>query len=124
MSLCHRILTKSFQYLAQKKEQLAALGEWTHINCLRPSSREQIKDDVLRQLIHTPKKNSLGSSVSGEQESQKFSALSTIDLDMVTAWDDENRVWGVREVPGGTISFLFEKESTDPSSEEADSAEV
>jgi len=70
-------------YMQKKKAGLAALGEWTHINCLT-SSGGHIQDDILRKIVST--------STDG---------IST------KAGVDKQR--SVRDVPGGTISFLFEK---------------
>ncbi|KAJ3518137.1 hypothetical protein NLJ89_g63 [Agrocybe chaxingu] len=68
-------------YLQKKRADLAALGEWSHINCLKPFSCDRIQDDVLRKAI-TPK--------SEEMSDQDFQS-------------------SIRDLPGGTISFLFEK---------------
>ncbi|KAF8070293.1 P-loop containing nucleoside triphosphate hydrolase protein [Lyophyllum atratum] len=95
-------------YLQKKKDGLAALGEWKHINCLRPSTRDDIQDDILRKLIDfhkTPAKDSILPS----PKSRLDRLLSAVDLQNVTA---ASRVLTVHDVPGGTISYLFQKSST------------
>ncbi|KAH7888361.1 P-loop containing nucleoside triphosphate hydrolase protein [Phlebopus sp. FC_14] len=105
--------------LKKKKAQLAALGEWTHINCLRSLAREDIHDDVLRRLLYfseIPEED----DVITESKSRLNSLLSAVDLDNIAAMDDTKLLLSVRDVPGGTISFLFEKTSTSSSDDGPD----
>ena len=37
--------------------------------------------------------------------------MSAVDLDNIVAMDETKQTLSVRDVPGGTISFLFEKTS-------------
>ncbi|KAF9467257.1 SNF2 family N-terminal domain-containing protein [Collybia nuda] len=91
-------------YLQKKKAGLAALGEWRHINCLRPSARDDIQDDLLRKLF-VPSQ-----PIAKEKpKTQLETLLSGVDLDNVTSMDD---VLPLSDVPGGTVSFLFQKSST------------
>ncbi|KAG2153895.1 P-loop containing nucleoside triphosphate hydrolase protein [Suillus clintonianus] len=96
-------------YMKKKQAELASLGEWTHINCLQRLTSDNIHDDILRHLVP--------SSVSEEKEdlaqpqSRIDSLLSAVDLDNITAMDEATQTLSVRDVPGGTISFLFEKTS-------------
>jgi DNA repair and recombination protein RAD54B len=91
-----------FQYLQKKKAGLAALGEWTHINCLRPSVGSHIQDDILRKIVSIST-----DGISSEAGNTQLEAiLSAVDIDAIRALDKER---SVRDVPGGTISFLFEK---------------
>jgi len=88
-------------YLQKKKAGLAALGEWKHINCLKSSTNEYIRDDILMKLAgHNVEVN----------DSLKSGLLSGIDVDaqpMDTQFMDNSQ--SIRDFPGGTISFLFEK---------------
>ena len=70
-----------------KKDALASLGEWKHINCLDKSGREKILDEALR---------SIALSVDNPADS--------VDVDVTdhTLPDD---------IPGGSVSFLFERTS-------------
>jgi DNA repair and recombination protein RAD54B len=89
----------NFQYLQKKKAGLAALGEWTHINCLRPSIGTHIQDDILRKIVSIST-NGNSSKASNTQLETIFSAVDIGEMDKQRS---------VRDVPGGTISFLFEK---------------
>jgi len=89
------------QYLQKKKAGLAALGEWKHINCLKSSTNEYIRDDILMKLA--------GQNIE-VNDSLKSGLLSGIDEDaqpMATQFMDNSQP--IRDFPGGTISFLFEK---------------
>jgi DNA repair and recombination protein RAD54B len=97
--------------LQKKKAGLAALGEWTHINCLRSTARDDIQDDILRKLIQSTDPTRKPSK---QPKSRLDSLLSAIDLENIVAKDE---VWTVRDVPGGTVSFLFEKTSLTGSEE-------
>jgi DNA repair and recombination protein RAD54B len=101
------------QYLKKKKAELAALGEWTHIDCLRPNARDDVHDDILRKLIFEPE--TAGSAEiqppPPQSKSRIDSLLSAIDLENISAVDESSARLGVHDVPGGTISFLFEKSS-------------
>lgn len=90
------------QYLQKKKAGLAALGEWTHINCLKPSGGSHIQDDILRKTVFMST-DGISSKAGG---TQLETILSAVDIDAIRAMD---RQQSVRDVPGGTISFLFEK---------------
>jgi len=97
------------QYLKKKKAQLAALGEWTHINGLHPTARENIKDDILRKLVYFPDEPT--KQQDSGHKSRLDALLSAIDLENLG--DDVPRLTA-RDVPGGTVSFLFERSSKDP----------
>ncbi|EPT02698.1 hypothetical protein FOMPIDRAFT_1160247 [Fomitopsis schrenkii] len=91
-------------YLKQKKAQLAALGKWTHINCLKRNAREAIQDDVLSKMLYvrpSPKQASAAS------QSRLERLLDAIDLETVMAESEPDPT--VDAVPGGTVSFLFER---------------
>ncbi|OAX36093.1 hypothetical protein K503DRAFT_721959 [Rhizopogon vinicolor AM-OR11-026] len=95
-------------YMKKKQAELASLGEWTHINCLRCLTSDNIHDDILRHLV--PSTNEPEETVS-RPKSRIDSLLSAVDLDNIAAMDEATQTLSVRDVPGGTISFLFEKTS-------------
>jgi DNA repair and recombination protein RAD54B len=101
------------QYLKKKKAELAALGEWTHIDCLRPNARGDVHDDILRKLIFEPAEivEKEKTKPLAAPKSRLDTLLSAIDLDNMSGLDEDARKWGVHDVPGGTVSFLFEKSS-------------
>jgi DNA repair and recombination protein RAD54B len=82
---------------------LAALGEWRHINCLQSSTMDDIQDNILRKL--TCKPDAQGHAWYGAKP-QLDQLLSAVDLGNIEARDC---VLTVHDVPGGSISFLFEK---------------
>ncbi|KAF9529285.1 P-loop containing nucleoside triphosphate hydrolase protein [Crepidotus variabilis] len=94
----------------RKREGLAALAEWKHLYCLRPDARESVQDDILRK-----------SCTNGDARSKSIESSDTlldrIDLDSIQSLD----VPPIQDVPGGTISFVFEKlsSSTKDNAEEA-----
>jgi DNA repair and recombination protein RAD54B len=94
----------NFQYLQKKKAGLAALGEWTHINCLRPSVGSHIQDDILRKIVSIST-NGI-SSEAGDTQLESILSESAVDIEAIRAMDKQR---SIRDVPGGTISFLFEK---------------
>ncbi|KAJ7782862.1 P-loop containing nucleoside triphosphate hydrolase protein [Mycena metata] len=88
-------------YLAKKRAGLAALGQWKHINCLLPTARDDIQDHILRKLVFLPESEKKASS--GKSQSQLLAAL-----DAAVAMAERT----VSDLPGGSVSFLFEKSST------------
>lgn len=101
------------QYLQRKKEGLAALGQWKHINTLQRAGQDEIYDEVLRELCHNYEANA------EELAMSTTDLLTTIDLDNIEKMDES---YSVKQVPGGTISFVFEKKSqpTIPDQEHSD----
>lgn len=105
--------------MLKKKAQLASLGEWTHINTLERNSREHVKDEVLGSLLHKfepideeqvvakPSSKSRIQNILDAADVDNFSAMD-VDMDL----DSTNSGLSVHDVPGGTISFLFERLST------------
>ncbi|KAG8756642.1 helicase [Serendipita sp. 396] len=85
--------------IRKKHEALSSLAEWTHVNCMRQSAVSLIQDRLLRSLVHTPR--------GGESKS----------LDDEFFWDvdekgpSEEEETPVRDVPGGTMTFIFERVS-------------
>ncbi|KAG2066561.1 hypothetical protein BDR04DRAFT_1106542 [Suillus decipiens] len=96
-------------YMKKKQAELASLGEWTHINCLQRLSGDNIHDVILRHLV-LPRVGDDKEDLP-QPKSRLDSLLSAVDLDNITAMDEATQPLSVRDVPGGTISFLFEKMS-------------
>ncbi len=95
-----------YQYLKKKKAELAALGEWTHINCLRPDASERVHDNILRSLLfRSSSSHKQVDPVDGSSKSRILSLLDAADLDNIPPLEDLS----IKDVPGGTVSFLFEK---------------
>jgi len=92
--------------LKKKKAELAALAEWTHINCLRQDAAERVQDDILRKLLFQPSP-SHDRQVGNSQKSRLSSLLDAVDLDKISRMESADVT--VKDVPGGTVSFLFEK---------------
>lgn len=106
----HRLmLTMVLQYMKKKQAELASLGEWTHINCLRRLTSDNVHDVILRHLILPSVKDDNEDLV--QPKSRLDSLLSAVDLDNITVMGGMTQPLSVRDVPGGTISFLFEKTS-------------
>ncbi|KAG6891751.1 hypothetical protein C0992_006172 [Termitomyces sp. T32_za158] len=86
----------SIDKVDRMKAGLAALGEWKHINCLRPITQDDIQDDALRKLIdvHDP---------------STPTSLAAIDLQNIAVSD---RCLTTHDIPGGTVSYVFQKSST------------
>ena len=104
------------QYLKQKKAQLAALGQWKHIHCLRRRAREQIGDEILKSLVYVPPDEE--ESDDDEDDFQdgnrngKASASSLLDvLDLKKVLKETRPALAIDRVPGGSVSFLFERTS-------------
>lgn len=89
------------QYLEKKRAGLAALGQWKHINCLLPTARDDIQDHILRKLVFLPEPEKTAPTT--KPQSKLLAAL-----DAVAAMG----VLTVADIPGGSVSFLFEKSST------------
>ena len=87
--------------MKKKKAELAALGEWTHINCLRGSAKDEIHDEILRKLVHRFS-SSADETKPPAPQPPLLSLLSAVDLKNVADLT-------VRDIPGGVVSFLFEK---------------
>ncbi|PPQ89571.1 LOW QUALITY PROTEIN: hypothetical protein CVT25_012242 [Psilocybe cyanescens] len=104
------VCTEEFDAIekAKKKAGLAALGEWDHINCLKPSkdTNVHIHDDILRRIV-TSSPETLSVHTGREKERTRLETLlERVDIDNIRAMDGAGLS---RDLPGGTISFLFEK---------------
>ncbi|TEB37551.1 hypothetical protein FA13DRAFT_1726666 [Coprinellus micaceus] len=96
------------EYLEKKKAELASLSGWKHINCLKATASDEVLDDVLRVVLHDcdPKPKTSLSSFEGDSTMGRL--LEAADLDNIQAMD---KALSVGDVPGGTVSFLFERGS-------------
>ena len=115
-----RVLTcVYYQYLKKKKTELAALGEWTHINCLRPDASERVHDDILRGLLSRSSSSHKQQVdlVHGSSKSRILSLLDAVGLDDISRLEDSTK----KDVPGGTVSFLFEKGTSGERDQDEDS---
>ncbi|KAF7790310.1 hypothetical protein EIP86_001264 [Pleurotus ostreatoroseus] len=97
-------LIQRAQYLRQKKQQLAALGQWTHINCLKPNVRENIQDPLLRKLVYIAESDTARKP---QSQSRLDALLDAVDLENVL--QATAPPLAVESVPGGSVSFLFER---------------
>ncbi|KAF5370698.1 hypothetical protein D9758_002095 [Tetrapyrgos nigripes] len=94
------------EYLRKQKESLVALEEWRHINCLKTNASEEVQDPILQKLLYI-RQTSIATDESTDQ-SKLERLLTAVDIDVIEAMDSLN----VRDVPGGTISFLLQKSSS------------
>lgn len=90
--------------MRQKKAQLASLGQWTHIDCLKWNARASIHDTLLHELL--PAK-SLRVPVIDKGKSRLTALLGATDLDALE--EAAGPPLAIGDVPGGTICFLFER---------------
>lgn len=81
------------QETKRKKEGLASLAKWTHINCMK--STEGIQDDMLR-AVHLTRQTIIDVDLEDKDADQSIT--------------DPKEV-AVKDVPGGTITFVFERVS-------------
>jgi DNA repair and recombination protein RAD54B len=108
------------QYLKKKKAELAALGEWTHTNCLLPSAGDDIQDDILRKLVYTRAPDT-NNELAVDHKTRLDSLLSAVDFGNIqTSDEDDAPKLALRNVPGGTMSFLFWRSSKATLAPEAD----
>lgn len=85
---------------------MAALSEWAHINCLAADAKEHVHDAILQRLLFVRNSDPPASNVA-VRHSRAESLLAAVDLDKIL--EDSAPPLSVSEVPGGTISFLFER---------------
>ncbi|KAI0638193.1 P-loop containing nucleoside triphosphate hydrolase protein [Trametes polyzona] len=102
-------------YIKQKRAQLAALGEWTHINCLRPGAADKVQDDMLTHLIYSP------SAPAGTPSAPQ--SLSEKLLDAADRIVAEETLFRRENIPGGSVSFLFERSAKLTLQEKQDAAD-
>lgn len=97
----------------KKKAELAALDEWTHINCLQPEAQEVVQDDVLRRLLYRPPVIETKKAIR-----RATSLLEAADLSNIEAMEALVLEKSVQDLPAGVASFLFERTSDEPPPEE------
>ncbi|KAG6330522.1 hypothetical protein ID866_8566 [Astraeus odoratus] len=95
--------------LRKKRAELATLGEWTHINCLHRVSRNEMQDEILWHLLHSAARAEVVVEGEGEGESRLDRLPTAGELDNIIAVDDVGPPLALCDVPGGTVSFLFER---------------
>ncbi|KAG7450934.1 uncharacterized protein BT62DRAFT_1071552 [Guyanagaster necrorhizus] len=95
-------------YAQKKREGLAALSEWKHISCIGSDNHKDIQDDILREIMYVPELKQKDSSQT--QTEGLIAQLDTVGKN------------GIHGVPGGTISFLFQKTTEGAGSEDPSSA--
>ncbi|EPQ57554.1 hypothetical protein GLOTRDRAFT_127906 [Gloeophyllum trabeum ATCC 11539] len=100
-------------YLQKQKAALATLGEWAHINCLQKSSKINIHDRILRDLVYSPE-DEVEDEEPTEPKSRLDALLEAADFDNIAALDEPKMSLSPRDIPGGSISFLFERGSKAP----------
>ncbi|KAI0812391.1 SNF2 family N-terminal domain-containing protein [Irpex lacteus] len=101
------------EYLRQKKAQLAALGKWKHINCLRRKARDQISDPILQKLVYVPPDEEDDDEEEDEDAGGSKGGLSSLldAVDLGRVLKETRPALAVDKVPGGSVSFLFERTS-------------
>ncbi|KAI0940481.1 hypothetical protein AcW1_003665 [Taiwanofungus camphoratus] len=93
-------------YIKQRKAQLAALGQWTHVNCLKRDARDRVQDEILADLLYT---HEVQQKPASPKQSRLDTFLEAVDLENVLTADAPPLT--VDRVPGGTVCFLFERSS-------------
>jgi len=108
--------------MLKKKAQLASLGEWTHISGLVRNARRQVKDDILGMLLHKFEDDDANDTNRSQSKSRLQNLLEAADIDNVSTAEiaKKNRGVSIHDVPGGTISFLFERCSNKKVEDEED----
>ncbi|KAH6914098.1 RAD54B protein [Coprinopsis sp. MPI-PUGE-AT-0042] len=104
------------EYMEKKKAGLASLSEWKHINCLQSEANCSIQDEVLHAVLPECQSD-FKPYEEREGRSRTQNLLDAVDLENIQAMD---KTFSVTDFPGGTVSFLFEKSTTDPVSVECD----
>ncbi|TFK25490.1 RAD54B protein [Coprinopsis marcescibilis] len=96
-------------YMEKKKAGLASLSEWKHIDCLHATAADLVFDDVIQGVL--PEASSKYTSYANtEGESRAERLLRATDISNIQEMD---KTLTVADVPGGTISFIFEKSTED-----------
>ncbi|KIM23797.1 hypothetical protein M408DRAFT_332159 [Serendipita vermifera MAFF 305830] len=87
--------------MRKRREALSSLAQWTHINCMKPTAKHRIQDTVLRGLLH-PSQGDANADLNGTDEEALDDGS---EQDMTSRMPELN----VRDVPGGTVTFTFER---------------
>ena len=102
------------QYINKTKAELASLGEWLHINCMLPSDRAKIHDDILRGLIPIQELIEDRGSVPLPEppKSRVEKLLAAVDSTLIeTDEPEETDSWNMENTPGGQLTYVFERKS-------------
>jgi len=104
------MVNPDYQFTKKRKGELASLGEWTHINCMVASARSKIHDEILCKLIKPPKATEEADTAAKTRAEKVLE-----DFDSQFLFDDEipddDQGVDMSEIPGGWITYLFEKRS-------------
>ncbi|KAK7035233.1 helicase [Paramarasmius palmivorus] len=92
------------EYLERKKASLASLDEWKHVNCLKADARDEVQDEILTELLYTREPEMENADSDG--------LLAAVDLERIERIKKARDPLTVGDVPGGTISFIFEKSTS------------
>ncbi|KAF8588695.1 hypothetical protein K439DRAFT_582988 [Ramaria rubella] len=97
----------------KRKAELASLDEWTHVNCMLPLARDKIHDDILRKLIPVQEiEQDKVASQLGPFKSRAERILAIVDSAGILDADiDETGELEMRDIPGGQMTYIFEKRS-------------
>ncbi|KAF8518738.1 SNF2 family N-terminal domain-containing protein [Gautieria morchelliformis] len=102
-------------YVKKKKAELASLDEWTHVNCMIPSARGKIHDDILRKLVPIQEVTQLEETASHPTppKSRAEMLLAAVDSPTLFETDDlyDPELCSMEDVPGGQLTYLFERKS-------------
>ena len=98
----HQLLT-ILKEMRKKRDALSSLADWAHINCMKSTARDLIQDNVLRGLVYSPR--GVDSSPPIDEDEHLWN---DIDDDTPPVQPDLD----VKDVPGGTITYVFERFST------------
>ncbi|KAG9010829.1 helicase [Tulasnella sp. JGI-2019a] len=96
----------------KKRGDLAALEDWSHVDCLQSSAQEYIKDALLQRLLHDPK----SSSINGADSEPEVDVCSDDDsiqhgASMLGSRKKASSSDSMQDLPGGTITFIFERKT-------------
>ncbi|KAG8843774.1 helicase [Tulasnella sp. 330] len=97
----------------KKRGDLAALEEWSHVNCLQSSAQEYIKDAMLQKLLHHP------ISTSAETDENIIDNSSEVEVNSDLGDPTQQKRKSTKDLgeddmenlPGGTVTFVFERKS-------------
>lgn len=71
----------------------------------------EVHDEVLRGLLFVKERAGTDAKQENSEKNRLDRLLSATDLDTVAAMEAESKPLMVNDVPGGTISFIFQRSS-------------
>ncbi|PVF93834.1 hypothetical protein CPB86DRAFT_85171 [Serendipita vermifera] len=95
--------------MRQRREALSSLSEWRHIDCTMSTAAGLLQDSVLRALMVKPSGNITGNNKS-ENSDELWDAFDYDDGTEDGALAKPNAI-SVRDLPGGSVTFTFERVS-------------